>query len=101
MKGTNKSELKNIGLQFFADPPANDPPASPPASDPKTQTPPTPTEPPAGKSYTQEQLNSMMANEKRTARQALLKELGFDVKDDKGFQDTLADIKKVGVTRSY
>ena len=36
----------------------------------------------------------MMANEKRTARQALLKELGFDIKDDKSFTDTMANIKK-------
>lgn len=47
-----------------------------------------------GKSYTQTQLNSMMANEKRTARNALLKELGFDVSDDKSYQDTVANIKK-------
>jgi len=47
-----------------------------------------------GKSYTQAQINSMMANEKRTARQALLKELGFEVKDDQSFTDTLANIKK-------
>lgn len=63
------------------EPPA--PPAEPPA----------PTEPPAGKTYTQEQLNSMMANEKRTARQAILKELGFDIKDDKNFKDTMKSIK--------
>ena len=62
-----------------ADPPA--PPAEPPA------------EPPAGKTYTQEQLNAMMANEKRTARNAILKELGFDIKDDKSFKDTLKNIK--------
>lgn len=47
-----------------------------------------------GKTYTQTQINSMMANEKRTARQALLKELGFDVKDDQSFADTVAGIKK-------
>lgn len=47
-----------------------------------------------GKNYTQAQINAMMANEKRTARQALLKELGFDVKDDQSFTDTLAGIKK-------
>lgn len=46
------------------------------------------------KQYTQEQINSMMANEKRTARQALLKELGFDVTDDKNYAETLAGIKK-------
>lgn len=48
----------------------------------------------SGKTYTQAQINSMMANEKRTARQALLKELGFDVTDDKSYTDTVAGIKK-------
>lgn len=47
-----------------------------------------------GKSYTQEQLNSMMANEKRTARQAILKELGLEYKDDKDFKTQMAAIKK-------
>lgn len=48
----------------------------------------------SGKTYTQAQINSMMANEKRTARQALLKELGFDVKDDQSFTDTIKGIKQ-------
>lgn len=47
-----------------------------------------------GKTYTQAQINSMMANEKRTARQALLKELGFEVGDDQSYQTTVANIKK-------
>lgn len=47
-----------------------------------------------GKSYTQEQLNAMMANEKRTARQAILKELGLEYKDDKDFKTQMATIKK-------
>lgn len=46
-----------------------------------------------GKTYTQEQLNTLMANEKRTARQALLKELGFELKDDKAYKDTVKNIK--------
>lgn len=46
------------------------------------------------KTYNQAQVNSMMANEKRTARQALLKELGFDVSDDKSYTETVAGIKK-------
>lgn len=37
--------------------------------------------PPAGKTFSQEDVNTMMANEKRTARIALLKELGYEVKD--------------------
>lgn len=49
---------------------------------------------PEGKSYTQEQLNAMMANEKRTARQAILKELGLEYKDDKDFKTQMANIKK-------
>lgn len=49
---------------------------------------------PEDKSYTQEQLNAMMANEKRTARQAILKELGLEYKDDKDFKTQMANIKK-------
>ena len=48
----------------------------------------------SGKTYTQQQLNSMMANEKRTARNALLKELGFEVSDDQSYQTTVTNIKK-------
>lgn len=48
---------------------------------------------PAGKSYTQEQLNTMLANEKRTARQAILKELGFEVSNPKEYKATVKDIK--------
>lgn len=47
-----------------------------------------------GKNYTQAQINVMMANEKRTARQALLKELGFEVGDDQSYTTTVANIKK-------
>ena len=46
-----------------------------------------------GKNYTQAQLNAMMANEKRTARQAILKELGFEFKDDASFDETIKGIK--------
>ena len=46
------------------------------------------------KSYTQAQINSMMANEKRTARQAILRELGYEYKDDKGFKDLMKGIKE-------
>lgn len=48
----------------------------------------------SGKTYTQSQINSMMANEKRTARNALLKELGFEVGDDQSYATTVANIKK-------
>ena len=89
----NKKNLLRIGLQFFADP-GTEPGTEPqPGADPGA-TEPTPATPPEGKTYTQEQLNALMANEKRTARNAILKELGFDVKDDKGYKATMADIKK-------
>lgn len=48
----------------------------------------------SAKTFTQEDVTRLMANEKRTARSALLKELGYEVKDGK-FSDTIADIKKV------
>lgn len=91
----NKKNLLRIGLQFFADPqPGTEPGTNPqPGADPGA-TESTPATPPEGKTYTQEQLNALMANEKRTARNAILKELGFDVKDDKGYKETMADIKK-------
>ena len=94
MEQNERNPLKGIGLQFFADPAPAAPPADPPADPPAPPTPADPpADPPAGKSYTQEQLNTMMANEKRTARQALLKELGFDIKDDKSYKDTIKNIK--------
>ena len=71
--------------------PAPNPNPVPPVSNPPANNP----EPPAGsKAYTQEQINSMMAAEKRTARQALLKELGFTVEDDKSYTETMKDIKQ-------
>ena len=46
------------------------------------------------KTFTQEDVNRMMANEKRTARSALLKELGYEVKDGK-ITETVATIKGI------
>lgn len=46
------------------------------------------------KSFTQEEVNRMMANEKRSARSALLKELGYEVKDGK-YADTVTTIKTI------
>ena len=43
--------------------------------------------------YTQEQINTMMANEKRTARQALLKSLGIELKDGEKYEDAIKRIK--------
>lgn len=46
------------------------------------------------KTFTQEDVNRMMASEKRSARSALLKELGYEVKDGK-FSETITSIKQV------
>ncbi len=46
-----------------------------------------------GTQYTQEQINNMMANEKRTARQALLKSLGIELKDGEKYEDAIKRIK--------
>lgn len=46
-----------------------------------------------GTQYTQEQINNMMANEKRTARQALLKSLGIELKDGEKYEDVIKRIK--------
>ena len=53
---------------------------------------PTPAQP-AAKTYTQEQVNAMMSNEKRTARQALFKELGLEY-DEKSYKTSLENAKK-------
>lgn len=71
-----KTVLRGIGLQFFAEPPA-DPPADPPQDPPQDP----PADPPAGKTFTQEEVNRMLANEKRQGRQAALKALGLDPAD--------------------
>ena len=96
-----RNSLKSIGLQFFAEgageqqnaqnqqTPSQETQSKPTSAQDNTQQSQT-----DGKQYTQEQLNSMMAREKRTARQALLKELGYDTKDDKSFGDALAEIRK-------
>lgn len=88
--------LKHIGLQFFAEGGEGGDGGSPDNSgggeggQQNTQG----NQQQEGKSYTQEQLNAMMANEKRTARQAILKELGLEYKDDKDFKTQMATIKK-------
>lgn len=46
-----------------------------------------------GTQYTQEQLNTMMANEKRTARQAFLKALGVELKEGEKYEDALKRVK--------
>lgn len=50
---------------------------------------------PAGsRTFTQEEVNSMMAGEKRSARAALLKELGYEVKDGK-YTEVIGTIKGI------
>lgn len=46
-----------------------------------------------GTQYTQEQINTMMANEKRTARQALLKSLGIELKEGEKYEDAIRRVK--------
>ena len=46
------------------------------------------------KTFSQEEVNRMMANEKRSARSALLKELGYEVKDGK-YSETVATVKGI------
>lgn len=46
-----------------------------------------------GTSYTQEQINTMMANEKRTARQAFLKALGIELKEGEKYEDAIKRVK--------
>lgn len=50
--------------------------------------------PAGGKTFTQEQVNAMMAREKNSARSAILKELGYEVKDGK-YQETVSAIKGI------
>lgn len=46
------------------------------------------------KTFTQEQVNGMMANEKRSAQASLLRSLGYEVKDGK-VQDVITTIKGI------
>ena len=48
---------------------------------------------PSGKTYSQDDINRMLANEKRTARQALFRELGLEY-DDKSYKTSLENAKK-------
>ena len=47
------------------------------------------------KTFTQEQVNVMMAAEKRSGRLALLKELGYEVKDGAKASDVIAQVKGI------
>lgn len=84
----NKESLySRIGLQFFAEPSGGaeggtgGTEGSPEGGTPKT--------------FTQEQVNGMMAAEKRSGRLALLKELGYEVKDGAKASDVIAQVKGI------
>lgn len=47
------------------------------------------------KTFTQEEVGRMMASEKRSGRMALLKELGYEVKEGEKFQDIVAKVKGI------
>lgn len=49
----------------------------------------------APKTFTQEQVNGMMAAEKRSGRLALLKELGYEVKEGAKASDVIAQVKGI------
>lgn len=83
-----ESLFNRIGLQFFAEEGAGAESAGGEGADDQVN-------PDAGtKSFTQEEVNRMMASEKRSARSALLKELGYEVKDGK-YTDAVTAIKSI------
>lgn len=94
-----KEETKfKIGLQFFGEPGEGDNPAeggNPTEGDNPAEGGAPGGTPPAGKTFTQDQVNTMMANEKRTARNALLKELGYEVKEGAKASDVMKTVKSI------
>lgn len=84
----NKESLySRIGLQFFAEPSSGaEGGAGGTEGDQGGGTP---------KTFTQEQVNGMMAAEKRSGRLALLKELGYEVKDGAKASDVIAQVKGI------
>lgn len=89
---------KLVGLQFFAaddggaggaangqgDPGAGTPPQGDPGTNPQGQQQAQPqqqTPPPAGKTFTQDEVNVLAAKEKKQGRAAVLRELGIDPED--------------------
>ena len=90
---------QKIGLQFFAEPgeggaSGGEGGTGGDGSDGQGGAAGTQNNPPAGKTFTQDDVNTMMANEKRTARMALLKELGYEVKDG-DYKKTIATVKGI------
>lgn len=84
----NKESLySRIGLQFFAEPGSGaEDGAGGTGGGQGGGTP---------KTFTQEQVNGMMAAEKRSGRLALLKELGYEVKDGVKTSDVIAQVKGI------
>lgn len=75
--------LKGKGIQFFSEPPAppeppTDPAGTPPGGNEPPATPPAepPTEP--DKTFTQDDVNNLIARESKTAQEKLLKKLGIE-----------------------
>ena len=89
----NKESLySRIGPQFFAEPGAGPEGGSGSGggeggTESQGGTPP--------KTFTQEQVNGMMAAEKRSGRLALLKELGYEVKEGAKVSDVIAQVKGI------
>lgn len=82
-----ESLFRKIGLQFFAEEGSEGGSEDGTGSDQGTDT-------GAAKNFTQEDVNRMMASEKRSARAALLKELGYEVKDGK-YAEVVTTIKNI------
>lgn len=89
----NKESLySRMGLQFFAEPGAGPEGGSGSegvegGTEGQGGTPP--------KTFTQEQVNGMMAAEKRSGRLALLKELGYEVKEGAKVSDVISTVKGI------
>lgn len=83
------SKLKHIGIQFFAEAPTDADTGA--EGNPQENTPPTTPPPPAGKTYTQEDLNRLLAAEKRQGKHSILSELGLDPAD----KDAVKKVKEV------
>lgn len=79
--------LKRIGLQFFAEPNPDPNPAPGAGGDPNPGAGGDPAPAPQGKTFTQEEVNRMLANEKRQGRTSVLKELGIDPEDKDGVKN--------------
>jgi hypothetical protein len=79
----SKSKLKWIGLQFFADGEGGEGEGNPGGEGNQGGENPGGNNP-APKTFTQEEVNRMLANEKRQGRQSVLKDLGIDVNDKDG-----------------